>query len=122
MALTYTYEVFSLLAAAAMIYASVILHRRFRTGATLALFLSVLLLGLYRAAYPVALSHFVRAQLGQRDLLAWFGHAIVPASMELLVAVSFLCVVRSALRPNNSFKPSPLRGLGQNPPFSGGPA
>jgi len=26
------------------------------------------------------------------------------------------------LRPNNSFKPSPLRGLGQNPPFSGGPA
>ena len=25
-------------------------------------------------------------------------------------------------RPNNSFKPSPLRGLGQNPPFSGGPA
>ena len=28
----------------------------------------------------------------------------------------------SGARPNNSFKPSPLRGLGQNPPFSGGPA
>lgn len=46
--------------------------------------------------------------------------AIMVASFGAFIAIATHAASR--VGPNNSFKPSPLRGLGQNPPFSGGPA
>ena len=46
----------------------------------------------------------------------------VTLSNEQALQLAKLLTEAAGERPNNSFKPSPLRGLGQNPPSSGGPA
>ena len=56
-----------------------------------------------------------------RDLCSG-NYAVYAASKDSFVRVDMIVCLASHVRPNNSFKPSPLRGLGQNPPFSGGPA
>ena len=44
------------------------------------------------------------------DFVVWAMNALAPAVLLLLVAIAFWLTIRSATRPNNSFKPTPLRG------------
>ena len=116
MTLTYLYHLFSLISAVVFVYAASRLHFRFRLLSTLCLVISLTLLSLYHSIYVPFFDRISRAfpnhmsSNEQIDWLVWSMHSIVSATLELAVAISFLCFVLAALRPNNSFKPKPLRG------------
>ena len=68
-------------------------------------------------------SRFLR---GHRRQLCWLIPVAAPskakASLSTHIVSDSQHFQSTGPGPNNSFKPSPLRGFGQNPPFSGGPA
>ncbi len=107
MLLTNLADIFGVLTLSIILSASIILHRWVRATSTLALLVSSLLLFAYRLVVPFPLflyEHFVLSTP------VWLHHVLVQSTLQLFVAASFLYVVLSALRPNNSFKPTPLRG------------
>jgi len=107
--LTHLADIFDVLGPAVLATASFILHRRIRTKASICLLASSLLLFSYRLVLPLPL-FFIYEQLGLANYAIWFHHRLVQSMLQLLVTASFLAVVLSAFRPNNSFKPTPLRG------------
>ena len=115
MAITYVYYFLSLASGITWILACTILYLRTRERSTALLLLSVFFLCFYNFAGTFITHHLTRLFPNQMDWLIWIRHAAVPAGLEFFIAASFLYFVLSVLRPNNSFKPTPLRGVGHVP-------
>ena len=113
--MTYVYYLLALISATTLLLACTILHLRSRARSTVLLLLAVCFLCFYNFAGTLVIHHLVRIFPSQMNWLIWGRHAAVPAGLEFLVALSFLYFVLSVPRPNNSFKPTPHRGVGPLP-------
>ena len=113
--MTYVYYALALISAATLLVSCAILHLRARARSTVLLLLAVCFLCFYNFAGTFIIHRLVRIFPSQMDWLILGSHAAVPAGLEFLVAVSFLYFVLSVPRPNNSFKPTPHRGVGHVP-------
>jgi hypothetical protein len=107
--LTHLADIFDVLSLAIVAVASFILHRRIQTNASLCLLVSSVLLFIYRLLLPIPL-FFILESFLRPDYALFFHHRLVQSTLQFFVTTSFLLIVISAFRPNNSFKPTPLRG------------
>jgi hypothetical protein len=98
-----------------VVLGSWLLHARLRNIQSRIFFLAVLSLAAWIPLSTIASFLVLRNsdQIGEQSALTWLGiatGATIPALLFLAMAVSFLLSVRTIERPNNSFKPKPLRG------------
>jgi len=109
----------ALLAFLIFLVASWLLHRRLRNPQSLRFFLSslalIVSLPISSLATNLVLTYSDPEKPGQlANWLVITSEVLLPATLFVLFALSFLLAVKSiAPQPNNSSKPTPLRGVGK---------
>jgi|SRR6478672_13356723 len=97
--------------------AVLILHMRIRNSASKWLLASACALVLYQLAYiatDAQLANYVAMNFPQHLALAYVAtNHVLPGLLWLVASVALLMCAKSLARPNNSSKPTPLRGVGK---------